>query len=158
MFVSGQWRFPGLLAVFFVTMLMSFLSPGLSLSQVVINPDGVLVVNGRKILPIGFSNGPPPDGRTPDGRSAYAEIKDAGGTFFRTGVMAGDTWDQKTIEREHMVMDTAARHGLYCWLRLRELSSLEAGNTKREIMLRRVVERFRNHPGLLLWKNVDEPE
>lgn len=123
-----------------------------------INPDGVLLINGKKVLPIGFSNGPPPDGRTPDGRSAYEEIKDAGGTFFRTGVMGSDKWDQKTIEREHMVMDTAARHGLYCWLRLRELSSLETGDAEKEIAIRRMIERFRNHPGLLLWKNIDEPQ
>jgi len=36
--------------------------------RVAINEDGVLLVNGRKILPIGFSNGPPTDGRTNAGR------------------------------------------------------------------------------------------
>jgi len=126
--------------------------------RVTINEDGVLVVNGSKVLPIGFSNGPPPDGRTPDGRHAFAEIKDAGGTFFRTGVMTGGPWDEKTIESEQVWMDTAAQYGLYCWPRLRELSSLEEGNVKKEMLLRRVINRFRNHPGLLLWKNVDEPQ
>ena len=144
-FESHRLCFPELPAVLFVTVLMSMLSPGRSLSQVTINEDGVLLVNGKKVLPIGFSNGPPPDGRTPDGRSAYAEIKAAGGTFFRTGVMGGDKWDQKTIEREHRVLDTAARHGLYCWLRLRELSSLEANNTEKEIPYRGW-EHFKSQP------------
>ena len=129
-----------------------------NMPQVTVNEDGVLVVNGRKILPIGFSNGPPPDGRTPEGKHAFAEIKDAGGTFFRTGTRGGNPWNQKTIESEQIWMDTAAQYGLYCWPRLRELSSLEAGNTEKEILLRRVINRFKNHPGLLLWKNVDEPQ
>ena len=126
--------------------------------RVTINDGGVLIVNGRKMLPIGFSNGPPPDGRTPDGKNAFAEIKDAGGTFFRTGVIAGGPWDEKTIESEQVWMDTAARYGLYCWPRLRELSSLEEGNVKKKMLLRLIVNRFKNHRGLLLWKNVDEPQ
>ena len=127
-------------------------------SRVTVNEDGVLVVNGEKILPIGFSNGPPPAGRTPESKHAFAEIKDAGGTFFRTGTRGSNPWNQKTIESEQVLMDTAAQYGLCCWPRLRELSSLEAGNTEKEILLRRVINRFKNHPGLLLWKNVDEPQ
>jgi hypothetical protein len=127
-------------------------------SVVTINPDGVLVVNGRKVLPIGFSNGPPPDGRTPDGRPAFLEIKDAGGTFFRSGLRGTDKWNQAAIEREQILMDTAVRYGLYCWPRLGELSSLEENNTKKELLLRQVISSFKNHPGLLLWKNVDEPQ
>lgn len=125
---------------------------------VTINEDGVLVVNGRKILPIGFSNGPPTNGRTPGGRHAFAEIKDGGGTFFRTGMMHGKPWNDQLIESEQVWMDTAARYGLYCWPRLGKLSSLEAGDVRKERMLRRVINHFKNHPGLLLWKNIDEPQ
>ncbi|MHC4351658.1 MAG: hypothetical protein ACYS0H_02970 [Planctomycetota bacterium] len=127
-------------------------------SRVTINEDGVLVVNGEKILPIGFSNGPPPDGRTSEGKHAFAEIKDAGGTFFRTGTRGSNPWNRKIIESEQVWMDAAAQYGLYCWPRLRELSSLKAGDTEKEILLRRVINRFKNHPGLLVWKNVDEPQ
>ncbi len=127
-------------------------------SVVTINQDGVLVVNGRKIVPIGFSNGPPPDGRTPDGRPAFQEIKDAGGTFFRSGVRGNDKWGRPVMEQEQILMDAAAKYGLYCWPRLDELSSLEEKNTKKELLLRQVIDRFKNHPGLLLWKNVDEPQ
>jgi len=55
-------------------------------------------------------------------------------------------------------MDTTAQHGLFCWPRLRERSSLKPDDTRKEAMLRQVIKRFRNHPGLLLWKNVDEPQ
>jgi hypothetical protein len=127
-------------------------------SRVTLNQDGVLVVNGQKILPIGFSNGPPPDGRTPDGRPAFLEIKETGGTFFRTGMWTGQKWGPALIEQEQVWMDAAAQYGLHCWPQLRELSSLEQGDTQKELLLRQVIDRFKNHPGLLLWKNVDEPQ
>jgi hypothetical protein len=155
---SHNFRFLRLLAIPLIAMMMNSLSEAQRPSQVTINEDGVLVVNGQKILPIGFSNGPPPDGRTPDGRHAFSEIKDAGGTFFRTGVRGTEQWGPPAIEQEQILMDAAAQYGLYCWPRLRELSSLEPGNTQKELLLRQVIERFKNHPGLLLWKNVDEPQ
>lgn len=155
---SNYSLFLRLLVAFFMIIGASSFAPAQSTPRVTINEDGVLVVNGKKILPIGFSNGPPPEGRTPDGKRAFAEIKDAGGTFFRTGTRGSNPWNQETIESEQVLMDTAAQYGLYCWPRLRELSSLEAGNAKKEMLLRRVVNRFKNHPGLLLWKNVDEPQ
>ena len=127
-------------------------------SVVTINADGVLVINDRKIVPIGFSNGPPPDGHTPDGRPAFQEIQDAGGTFFRSGLRGNNRWDQAAIEQEQILMDAAAKYGLYCWPQLREISSLEPANTKKELLLREVINHFKNHPGLLLWKNVDEPQ
>lgn len=156
--VLKRLRFIRLLAILLPVMIISSLCPGQRPSVVTINPDGVLVVNGRKILPIGFSNGPPPDGRTPDGRAAFSEIKDAGGTFFRTGVRGNDRWSQAAIEQEQVLMDAAAQYGLYCWPRLHELSSLEEKNTRKELLLRQVIDRFKNHAGLLLWKNVDEPQ
>ena len=150
--------FSGLLAMLLVTILAGSLCPAMEASRVTINQDGVLVVNGTKILPIGFSNGPLPDGLTPEGRPAYQEIKEAGGTFFRTGIRGNQRWNDAIIEQEQIQMDAAARYGLYCWPRLGELSSLEPGNTKKEALLRQVIGRFKNHPGLLVWKNVDEPQ
>jgi hypothetical protein len=126
-------------------------------AHVTINDDGVLLIDGRKVLPIGFTAGPPPDGRTPDGRPAFEEIRDAGGTFFRTGQAGSTGWNEDTIAQEQILMDAAARYGLYCWPRLEKLSSVEEGNHAKEALLRTVLNRFRNHPGLLLWKNVDEP-
>jgi hypothetical protein len=155
---SDQSRSLKPLAILLVLAVASSLCPAKEGTRVTINQDGVLVVNGQKILPIGFSNGPPPDGRTPDGRPAFLEIKEAGGTFFRTGVRGNEKWSQAVIEQEQVSMDTAARYGLYCWPRLRELSSLEPGNAQKELLLRQVIDRFRSHPGLLVWKNVDEPQ
>lgn len=126
-------------------------------AHVTLNEDGVLLIDGRKILPIGFTGGPPPDGRTPEGKPAFEEIREAGGTFFRTGLQASNSWNEGTIAQEQVWMDAAARYGLYCWPRLEKLSSLQEGDRAKESLLRSVLNRFRNHPGLLLWKNVDEP-
>jgi hypothetical protein len=122
---------------------------------VTVNADDVLVINGRKVFPIGFSSGPPPDGVTPEGVSAWQELRDAGGTFIRTGALGGP-WNAQVIADEQVRLDAAAQHGLYCWMNLRELSKFAAGDTATEATLRGVVNQFKNHPGLGLWKNYDE--
>ena len=48
--------------------------------------------------------------------------------------------------------DTAAQHGLYCWPYLRDLASIEGKDSKREALLRKVVNQFKNHPGFGFWK------
>jgi hypothetical protein len=47
---------------------------------------------------------------------------------------------------------------MYCATNLRELSSLPEDNAQREARLRALVERLKDHPGLGVWKGVDEPE
>ena len=67
-------------------------------------------------FPIVLSNGPP------DG---FQAIADAGVTMIRAG--RGD-WDEATLdvqlaaERAHL--DTAAQHGLKCWIWLGQLTNL----------------------------------
>jgi len=125
---------------------------------VTINPDNVLVINGRKVFPIGVTMAPLPEAKTPDGKSGLQELADAGMTFFRTGPHGEDNWDERAIATEQQWEDAAAKHGLYCWLYLKNLSGLTGKNTKQEAMLRRVVNQFKDHPGLGLWKGADEPE
>jgi len=125
---------------------------------VTINSDLVLVVNGEKVFPIGFTTGPPPGAKTPEGKNGMRELANAGGVFMRTGSAGGRPWNSETIAREKQWMDAAAKNGMYCWPFLRELASIGSQNTKREAMLREVVNRFKNHPGLLVSKGADEPE
>ncbi len=149
----------GILAILLTLAAISSFEAVGKAAHVTINVDGVLLIDGRKILPIGFTGGPPPDGKTPEGKPAFEEIRDAGGTFFRTGLTTDNSWNDGTaLAQEQIWMDTAARYGLYCWPRLEKLSSLEENDRSKELLLRSVLNRFRNHPGLLLWKNVDEPQ
>jgi len=127
-------------------------------NRITINSDNVLLINGRKIFPIGFTLAPPPDSKAPNGKNGLEELADAGATFMRTGANGGVDWNEQTISEEQKWEDAAARHGLYCWPYLRELASINGQDTRREAMLRKVVNQFKNHPGFGIWKGADEPE
>jgi hypothetical protein len=124
-------------------------------TKAIINSNMVLVVDGKKVFPIGFTMPPPPDGKTPDGKNAIKELADAGATFMRTGAWDGG-WTDQAIAREQKYLDAAARYGMYCMPYLRENARIISD--AREAQLRRILERFKNHPGLGAWKGDDEPE
>ncbi len=123
---------------------------------VTVNADHVTVIDGEAVFPIGFTLGPPPEGRTPEGKDGLQELADAGATFLRTGPTGGGG-DEGALEAEQRWQDAAAEHGLLCWVFLRELGSVGPDQPEREALLRQVVTRFRNHPGLGFWKGEDEP-
>ena len=123
-------------------------------SVVTLDADKVLVINGRKVFPISLSPGPPTDSRTETGRDALRELGDAGALIIR---MAQTTdWDSQVRSNQQAALDWAAQHGMYCMVNLRELSAFAAGDTAREAELRSVVNQFKNHPALGVWKNKDE--
>ena len=126
-------------------------------TTVTIAPHGALLIDGKPVFPIGFTMPPPADGKTPDGKDAIAELADAGATFLRTGPMGTD-WNDATFARERAYLDAAARNHMHCATNLRELSSPPAGNAKREPALRKLLDELKDHPGLGVWKGVDEPE
>lgn len=126
-------------------------------NQVTFNPDHVLIINGKKVFPIGFTTAPDPVAKAPNGKYGLEELADAGATFMRTGTLGKD-WTETTIADEQKWEDAAARFGLYCWPNLRELASIDGRNREREVRLRRVVEKFKDHPGLGMWKGEDEPQ
>ncbi len=124
---------------------------------------GALRVGGVKTFPLGLSNPPPLGGRAPSGKDGLQEVADGGISFIRTGRgdwAAGRLEEQLQEEREWL--DAAAATGLQAWLYLGELPDLPpraAGQqaSTREQMLTRIGGRFRDHPGLGLYKGVDEP-
>src|SRR4051812_42527854 len=124
-------------------------------THVTINPDQVLVIDGRKVFPIGFTTPPPPDGKTPEGKNGIRELAEAGATFMRTGAKA-DGWTDEALKREQKWLDQAARYGMYCLPFLRENACLTS--EAREKKLRAILSKFKNHPGLGAWKGEDEPE
>jgi hypothetical protein len=126
-------------------------------SRVTIDADRVLVINGRRVFPIAFTMPPPPDGRTPSGKDALEELRDAGANFLRTGVMGGP-WNDAAFELEHRYQDAAARHGIHCLVNLRELGSIGPEDDAKEARLRQLIAQFKDHPGMGVWKHVDEPE
>src|SRR5262245_11458593 len=61
--------------------------PNTAPSKVVIAPEHVLAINGKKIFTIGFTVPPAPDAKAPNGKPALEEFRDAGAVFIRTGPM-----------------------------------------------------------------------
>ncbi len=139
--------------------------PNTAPTKVVITPEHVLSINGRKVFPIGFTVPPPPDAKTPGGKLALEEFREAGATFIRTGPMRDveegkkyAAWDAEWAEREKLYMRAAARAGLYCAPFLKELAEIDGKHPEREEKLRRVIRFFKNNPGLGVWKGADEPQ
>jgi len=125
-------------------------------NKAIINSDGVLEIDSRKIFIIGFTAAPPADGKTPGGKDAFAELADAGATFVRFG--PDQAWSDARFEQEQKFEDAAARYGLHCWLNLREASSIKPGDTRNEELLHKILTRFKDHPALGAYKGADEPE
>ncbi len=123
-------------------------------SVVTVNADNALVINGRAVFPIGFSPGPPNNTTTPWGDDALQELSDAGALLFR--IAQTNDWDSALISYQQAALDWAAQHGMYCWVYLAELSEFPSTDTNTAASLRNIVDTFRNHPALGLWKNYDE--
>ena len=124
-------------------------------NKITFDSAGNLVVNGETMFPISIALPPPPDGKTPDGKDAYAELYDSGVMFFR--VPPPDKWDdagEATIAR---YLDVAAAHKMYGWISLRGIDAIAKDGSEQEQTLRRVIAKFKDHPGAMGWKGKDEP-
>ena len=120
---------------------------------------GVLLVDGKKLFPIGFSNPPPLGAKAPSAKPALKELGDAGGNFIRVGI---ENWRLQDIGTQlnevEKRFEEAKRHGVHCWLWLGKLpANLVAADPSRKELLRKIVERFRDHPALGAYKGYDEP-
>jgi hypothetical protein len=143
----------------------SVAQPNTAPTKVVITPDHVLSINSKKVFPIGLTLPPAPDAKTPSGKPAFEELRDAGVLLIRTGPMVDieqgkkfSAWDAEWAEREKQFMSAAAHAGLYCAPYLKELAVIDAKHPEREDRLRRVVRFFKDNPGLGVWKGADEPQ
>jgi hypothetical protein len=142
-----------------------FAQPNTAPTKVVITSEHVLSINGKKVFPIGFTLPPAPDAKTPTGKLAFEEFREAGAVLIRTGPMLdleegkkSTIWNAEWAEREKQFMKAAAHAGLYCAPWLKELAVIDAKHPEREDRLRRVVRFYKNNPGMGVWKGADEPQ
>jgi hypothetical protein len=110
-------------------------------------------------FPIGLSNAPPPNSKTPDGRNGLAEVAANGVNLVRTGIA---NWDLDLVDGQIAAMKqlhaAAAAHGLQCWLWLGDTANLPAkAGSANEQLLTTIVKAFRSDPALLAYKGHDEP-
>ena len=136
--------------------------PNTAPTKVVITPEHVLSINGKKVFPIGFAIPPSPDAKTPDGKPALEELRKRGRSLFarhRCRMSKEFPMGCGMGRREKQVHDrrplgpacTACRA-------LKELVEIDAKHPEMEQRLRRVVRLFKNNPGLGVWKGADEPQ
>ncbi|MEK7404652.1 MAG: hypothetical protein AAB225_06050 [Acidobacteriota bacterium] len=125
--------------------------------RVSIRSDGVQLIDGKPVFPIGFTKAPPADGKTPEGRDAYAELRGAGTVFHRTGPAKGQ-WGPETEATLDHILERSAAAGIFGAITLPDLQALGPEDKAKEAELRRVVTKYRGHPGLFCWKGEDEPE
>jgi hypothetical protein len=117
---------------------------------------GVITLNGAPVFPLILSLPPPLNGTTPSGGDALAEVAGAGINFLKTGNV---TWTSSSalITTEQAWEDAAAAHGVHTWLNLGNLGHILTPGSSADGTLHTVVNTFKNHPGLGLWKGADEP-
>jgi hypothetical protein len=127
-------------------------------TQITFDQSGVMQIDGQKLFPLSFSMAPPPDGKTPEGKDAYAELKDAGANYLRVATKKGtERWGAAGFANIDKQLDAAAKNGLHCWITLGELGEFKPGNQAKEQLLRKVLEHYRDHPANGGYKTVDEP-
>ncbi len=135
----------------FASLGLIFLSPLTgSAATVTINADNIFVINGKPAFPIGFTIGPPPGGKTPSGQDAYTELKKNGAVFQRCDGKLGAESDFE------LRLDASAKAGLLCAISIPDVQVVS--DAKKEAELRRVVNKYKGHPGLGYWKGKDEPQ
>jgi hypothetical protein len=140
------WLF---LAAHFVSLV-----PAQAGSVVTVDTNNVLIINGAKKFIIGYSVGPPNNSLTPDGQDALQELRNAGSLLFR--IEQTNDWDNQLIATEQTALDWAQAHGMFVWVYLAELSEFPVTATNTAASLRNIIDMFRDHPALGLWKNYDE--
>jgi hypothetical protein len=121
-----------------------------------------LVINGKTIFPISVAVLPPVDGKTPSGKSAWQEFREAGVNFAR--VAPGDfadvhVWNAAGLQTARAYMDQLNAAKLYAWMTIgQELSYVKDDDEKGQAKLREMIEIFKDHPALGGWKGADEPQ
>ncbi len=124
-------------------------------TRVTIDQHNRLLLNGKPWFPLCLSPGPPHNGKDPLGRDALDAVKAGGIDSFRVGGKIGQDGAEVVIPAEYV--DWIAKHKMYAFINLRELSVLDPGVPDRKSKLRATIERYRMNPALALWKSMDEP-
>ena len=123
-----------------------------------VDASGVVVLDGQKTFPIVLAKGPPPDGTTPSGGNAFAEVVGAGVNFLKVGP-ATVPWTAADIDEAKLEDQAAAAHGAHTWVNLATVSRATPGSAA-DGLLSQVVTSLEQDPSgsaIGMWKGADEP-
>lgn len=138
-------------AAFLATLLLA-LAYSVQATSVIIDKDNRWIVDGKPYFALGLSGAPPADLKTPDGKDGWAELASGGVNWMRIGAFPWEASAEQTVRAQ---MDAAARVGIGGMLAIWDLSA--PTNANEEAELKQTVERFKDHPALVAYKDVDEP-
>jgi hypothetical protein len=124
------------------------------MSRIVVDTaTGDLLVAGRRVFPIGLSDPPPLSGVAPSGAPAWEEVARAGVSFVRNYTV----WSRAALPEQLpgvvAELDAAQRLGLQVWLALAGVDR----DLSQQSLLDEIVGAVGQHPGLGVWKGLDEP-
>jgi len=140
-----------------VVAMLAVLADTAKTATVAIDKDQFFVVDGQRVFPFFFMLAPPPYGRTPSGADAWRELKQYGTVFHHCNVLPGK-WGAEGEVRIDSMLARSAETGLLCAVAIRDLDARQPGNADTETELRRVIAKYKDHPGLGIWKGSDDPE
>lgn len=114
-----------------------------------------VLLNGKPWFPIVLTpSGPPLGAKDPLGRDAVEVLAAGGVDGFRIGSGIESAAD---LEKYDRYMDWYAKHGVYGFPYVAKLSVFDPKHPERKARLKEVVERYRYHPAMAVWKTEDEP-
>src|SRR6266446_2623851 len=128
-----------------------------AIQHVQLDADGRFLVNGAAVFPMGYTSGPTLGALAPDGHDALAVLKHEGYVFQLWYCQPG-TWGPEREAVLDTLLEHSARQGTRVVISIPDLQAIKPGDAARLAELRRVVEKYRNHPALLFWKGQDEPQ
>src|SRR5947208_2620300 len=107
-------------------------------------------INGQKIFGISVAVLPPPDGQTPERKSAWQEFADAGVNVARIVPGSGGEnhgWTDKGFEVARQYLDGLASAHMYAWLWLGDdIAHFTEKDTAKADKLKKLIETFKDHP------------
>jgi hypothetical protein len=125
------------------------------MTRTVVDPStGDLRVGGKRVFPIGLSDPPPLGSTAPNsGLPAWEEIARAGVSFVRNYTVWTAAAFEEQLPAVVRELDAAPNHGLQVWLALAGVDE----DLSHQRLLDQIVNAVQGHPGLGVWKGVDEP-
>ena len=152
----------------FVPLLLC-LSASEAATTITFDPSGTMSIDGKPTFVVSFTMAPLPGSKTPEGKDAYDELREAGGNYMRIppptkegaveveGKLPPVHWDADGIATIKKYLDAAAEHHMYGWISLRGIDVLKADDARKEATLRKVIGEFKDHPAIGGYKASDEP-
>lgn len=117
--------------------------------------DGRLTIDGKPRFLIALMSGPPAECKTPEGGDGWKELAEGGVLAVQAGPQ-GRGWTPKREAEIPNYINQAYKRGIYCYLHLREYAETSTpAHLKR---LAGFIDKYKNLPGLLYYRHVDEPE